>query len=78
MEILKLHFQNKFGAIGAITLCILGMGICWHLWGMVIATAIELLFTFILLRKDSHLVYFIELGSLIMFMFGAGLNLIIC
>lgn len=63
------------GAIGAITLCILGMGICWHLWGMVIVTVIDLLFTIILFRKDSHLVYFIEHVSLILFMSGAGLNL---
>lgn len=69
---------HMIGAIGAITLCILGMGICWNLWGMVIATVIDLLITFILLRKDSHLVYFIEIVSLIMFMFGAGLNLTIC
>lgn len=62
-------------AISAITICILGMGICWILWATVIATVIALLFIFILLRKDSHLVYFIEIVSLIMFMFGAGLNL---
>lgn len=72
------YIPHMIGAIGAITLCILGMGICWDLWEVVIATVIDLLFTFILLRKDSHLVYFIELVSLIMFMFGAGLNLIVC
>lgn len=69
---------HMVGAISAITLCILGMGICWNLWGMVIATVIDLLITFILLRKDSHLVYVIELVSLIMFMCGAELNLIVC
>ena len=53
------YIPHMIGAIGAITLCILGMGICWNIWGMVIATVIDILITFILLHKDEHLVYFI-------------------
>ena len=70
MEILKLLYQNKIGAIGAITLGVLGLGICYGMWSWVIITAVDVLITYIIWKKDISLIYFIELGSLIMLMSG--------
>lgn len=76
MEILELLYQNKIGAVGAITLCILGVGISWGLWHHVIFTAVVLIVDFILMRKDKELIYYIEICSLVMFMIGATINLL--
>lgn len=67
---------HMVGAIGAITLCILGMGISWGMWYFVIATVFELAAVFVLFRKDKHFVYYIEIVSLVMFMIGAKVNLL--
>lgn len=61
---------HMIGAIGAITLGILGLGICYGMWIFVGITVIELIITYFLWRKDSSLIYFIELSSLIMLMIG--------
>lgn len=61
---------HMIGAITAITLSILGLGICYDMWIFVGITVIELIITYFLWRKDSSLIYFIELSSLIMLMMG--------
>ena len=61
---------HMIGAIIAITLGILGLGICYSMWSWVIITAIEVLITYLICRKSNSLIYFIELGSLTMLMFG--------
>lgn len=67
---------HMIGAIGAITLCILGMGISWVMWYFVIATAFLLAVVFTLFRKDKHFVYYIEIVSLVLFMIGASVYLL--
>ena len=56
------------GAIGAITLGILGLGICYGMWSWVITTAIGVTLTYLISRKSNSLVYFIEFNSLSMLM----------
>ena len=56
------------GAIGAITLGILGLGICYGMWSWVITTVIGVTLTYLISRKSNSLVYFIELNSLSMLM----------
>lgn len=67
---------HMIGAIGAITLCIIGMGVSWSLWWFVFLTVAFLLPIVLLLRKDTHFIYYLELGSLVMFMLGATINLL--
>lgn len=67
---------HMIGAIGAITLCIFGMGISWGMWYFVIATAFLLAVVFTLFRKDKHFVYYIEIVSLVLFMIGASVYLL--
>ena len=64
------------GAIGAITLCILGVGISWGMWLHVLIDAVVLIAIFILRRKDKYLIYDIEICSLVQFMSGATINLL--
>ena len=64
------------GAIGAITLGILGLGICYGMWSRVITTAIGVTLTYLISRKSNSLVYFIELNSLNMLMLGLLFSII--
>lgn len=66
---------HMLGAIGAITLAVLGLGICFGNWLLPILTAIGLVVLFIRRRKDPSLVYWIEILSLSMLMIGFGAHL---
>ena len=67
---------HMVGAVGAITLCILGVGISWGMWLHVLIDAVVLIAIFILRRKDKYLIYDIEICSLVQFMSGATINLL--
>ena len=67
---------HMIGAVGAITLCILGVGISWGMWHHVLITAVALIALFVLMRKDEHLIYYVEHCSLVMFMNWATINLL--
>lgn len=69
---------HMIGAITAITLSILGLGICYGMWTFVGLTVVELIITYFLWRKDSSLIYFIELSSLIMLMMGLLCSIMPC
>ena len=64
------------GAIGAITLGILGLGICYGMWSWVITTVIGVTLTYLISRKSNSLVYFIELNSFSMLMWGLLFSII--
>ena len=67
---------HMIGAVGAIMLCILGVGISCGMWIHVLITSVALIALFVLMRKDEHFIYYVEFYSLVMFMIGATINLI--
>lgn len=70
---------HLIGAIGAITLASLGIGLCFGLWWIVLAEILSLAITaFINIKKDTgHTVYWIEVVSISYMIIGLFLGRIL-
>lgn len=66
---------HMLGAIGAITLALLGLWICYGMWYVPAIAAVSLAVLFITQRKNPSLVYWIEMLSLTLLMWGFGVHL---
>lgn len=73
------YIPHMIGAIGAITLASLGIGLCFGLWWVVIAEAISLIITALInkIKDTGHTVYWIEVVAISYMIIGMFLGRVI-
>lgn len=74
----KYYIPHMIGAIGAIILATLGLGISFGLWYMVIVSACLSILCVLFLRKSPSFIYYLEHTTLITLFFGFVIHIISC